>query len=60
MAGPIVVGWVLPAWGLNAVFVVFGLFSLMGALVAFFFAIETRAQVLERLSPAAPPPTPAE
>lgn len=60
MAGPIAVGWVLPAWGLNAVFVVFGLFSLMGALVAFFFAIETRSQVLERLSPAAPPPIPAE
>ena len=60
MAGPIAVGWVLPTWGLNAVFVVFGLFSLMGALVALFFAIETRAQVLERLSPAVPPPTPAE
>lgn len=52
MAGPIVVGWVLPHWGINAVFVVFGLFALMGALVAFFFAIETRAQVLETLSPA--------
>ncbi len=52
MAGPIVVGWVLPHWGINAVFVVFGLFALMGALVAFFFAIETRSQVLERLSPA--------
>jgi len=52
MAGPIVVGWVLPNWGLNAVFVVFGLFSLMGAIVAIFFAIETRAQVLEKLSPA--------
>ncbi len=52
MAGPIVVGWVLPHWGINAVFVVFGLFALMGALVAYFFAIETRSQVLERLSPA--------
>jgi MFS transporter, putative metabolite:H+ symporter len=52
MAGPIVVGWVLPHWGLNAVFVVFGLFALMGCLVTLFFAIETRAQVLERLSPA--------
>lgn len=51
MAGPIVVGWILPNWGLNAVFVVFGLFSLMGALVAIFFAIETRGQVLEKLSP---------
>jgi len=52
MAGPIVVGWVLPHWGLNAVFVVFGLFALMGAVVAAFFAIETRAKVLETLSPA--------
>lgn len=51
MAGPIVVGWVLPHWGLNAVFVVFGLFALMGAVVAIFFAIETRAKVLETLSP---------
>ena len=30
----------------------FGLFALMGAIVAIFFAIETRGQVLERLSPA--------
>jgi MFS transporter, putative metabolite:H+ symporter len=52
MAGPIVVGWVLPHWGLNAVFVVFGLFALMGAIVAVFFAIETRSHVLEKLSPA--------
>jgi len=52
MAGPIAVGFVLPHWGLNSVFVMFGLFALMGALVAFFFAIETRSQVLESLSPA--------
>jgi hypothetical protein len=32
--------------------VMFGLFALMGAIVAIFFAVETRAQVLERLSPA--------
>ena len=51
MAGPIMVGWVLPHWGLNSVFVVFGLFALMGCLVTLFFAIETRGQVLERLSP---------
>jgi putative MFS transporter len=52
MAGPLVVGWILPGWGVNSVFVVFGLFSLMGCLVTVFFAIETRAQVLETLSPA--------
>jgi len=52
MVGTTVVGLILPVWGLNAVYVVFGLFALMGALTAIFFAIETRAQVLERLSPA--------
>jgi MFS transporter, putative metabolite:H+ symporter len=52
MAGPLVVGWILPRWGLNAVFVAFGLSALMGAIVAIFFAIETRSHVLEKLSPA--------
>jgi MFS transporter, putative metabolite:H+ symporter len=51
--GTTVVGWVLPYYGVNAVFVMFGLFALMGALVSFFFAIETRAKVLEQVSPAA-------
>lgn len=52
VVGTTVVGWVLPNYGINAVFVMFGLFALLGAIVAFFFAIETRAQVLERVSPA--------
>jgi MFS transporter, putative metabolite:H+ symporter len=52
MVGTTIVGWILPAYGINAVFVLFGCFALMGAVVAFFFAVETRAQVLERLSPA--------
>jgi putative MFS transporter len=51
MVGTTVVGWVLPHWGVNAVFVMFGLFALIGAIVAIFFAVETRAQVLESLSP---------
>jgi MFS transporter, putative metabolite:H+ symporter len=51
VVGTTVVGWVLPYYGVNAVFVMFGLFALMGATVTFFFAIETRAQVLEKLSP---------
>ena len=42
VVGTTVVGWVLPYYGINAVFVMFGLFALMGAVVAFFFAIETR------------------
>ena len=51
VVGTTVVGWVLPYYGINAVFVMFGLFALMGALATAFFAIETRAQVLERVSP---------
>jgi len=51
MVGPILVGWILPHWGLNAVFVVFGAFALVGMIIAYFFAIETRGQLLERLSP---------
>jgi len=52
MVGTTVVGWVLPHYGVNAVFVMFGLFALMGAIVAVFFAVETRSQVLEQVSPA--------
>ena len=55
MVGTTVVGWVLPFWGINAVYVMFGLFALMGAITAIFFAIETRARVLEILSPAVSP-----
>jgi putative MFS transporter len=51
VVGTTVVGWILPNSGINAVFVMFGLFALMGAIVTFFFAVETRAQVLERVSP---------
>ncbi len=51
MVGTTVVGFILPHWGINAVYIMFGLFALMGAVVALFYAIETRAQVLERLSP---------
>ncbi len=52
VVGTTVVGWVLPSYGINAVFVMFGVFALMGAIVAFAFAVETRSQVLERVSPA--------
>jgi putative MFS transporter len=52
MVGTTMVGFIIPYWGINAVFVMFGLFALMGAVVAVFFAIETRGQILERLSPA--------
>jgi MFS transporter, putative metabolite:H+ symporter len=51
VVGTTVVGWVLPYYGINAVFVMFGLFALMGAIVTALFAVETRAQILERISP---------
>ncbi len=53
VVGTTVVGWVLPYYGINAVFVMFGLFALMGAIVTALFAVETRAQILERISPVA-------
>ena len=45
------VGWMLPIWGLNAIFVLFGIFAALGALIALFFAIETKDKVLEQLDP---------
>jgi len=51
MVGPLLVGWLLPIWGLNGVFVLFGVFAAVGSLIALFFAIETKGQLLERLSP---------
>lgn len=52
MTGPLLVGAILPRWGLDAVFVVFGLFALVGSIICVLFAIETRGKVLEQLSPA--------
>ena len=49
VVGTTVVGWVLPYYGINAVFVMFGLFALMGAITAAISAVETRSQVLERV-----------
>jgi putative MFS transporter len=51
MAGPLLIGWMLPIWGLNAIFVLFGIFAALGALITFFFAIETKDKVLEQLNP---------
>jgi putative MFS transporter len=51
MVGPLVVGAILPAWGLNSVFVVFGVVALVGASICAAFATETRGQALEKVSP---------
>jgi MFS transporter, putative metabolite:H+ symporter len=54
MVGPFVVGLILPTQGPNAVFVMFGVVSLIGAVFCFAFAVETRGRVLEELAPANP------
>src|SRR5580693_7669389 len=50
-SGPAFIGAMLPAFGLHAVFLCFGLLLLAGCLVCFLFAIETRGRILEQLSP---------
>jgi MFS transporter, putative metabolite:H+ symporter len=49
--GPFMVGFILPAAGINAVFLMFAAFALLGGLVTLAFAVETRGRVLEELSP---------
>jgi putative MFS transporter len=49
--GPYMVGLILPSAGVNAVFLMFGAFALIGGLVTLAFAVETRGRVLEELSP---------
>src|SRR5262245_1357426 len=49
--GPYMVGAILPSTGINAVFLMFGAFALVGGLVTLGFAVETRGRVLEELSP---------
>jgi putative MFS transporter len=49
--GPLVVATLLPGWGLNAIFVVFGCVAAFALIVCTVFAIETRGRVLEQLSP---------
>ena len=51
MVGPFVVGIVLPKYGPDAVFVMFGVVALIGAAICLLFAIETRGRVLEELAP---------
>jgi putative MFS transporter len=52
MVGPFIIGIILPKWGPDAVFLMFGIAALIGAAATFLFAIETRGRVLEELSPA--------
>jgi MFS transporter, putative metabolite:H+ symporter len=54
-AGPAFIGAMLPVIGLRGIWVAFGALTAVGVVVTYFFAIETRGQVLERLSPSLPP-----
>lgn len=49
--GPLVVGALVPAYGLGSVFIYFGGLAILGGVVTLFWAIETRGRVLEELSP---------
>ena len=49
--GPALIGLMLPTLGLQSVFLVFGLVTLVGLVVCYFFAVETNRKVLEQLSP---------
>ncbi len=57
-AGPAIIGAMLPAFGLHAIFAVFGCLTLLGLIVTYLFAVETRGQVLETLSPSLLPKRP--
>ncbi len=54
-AGPAMIGTMLPLVGLRGVFAAFGCITLVGVLATYFFAVETRGQVLEILSPSLVP-----
>jgi putative MFS transporter len=51
MVAPFLVGVVLPKYGINSVFIMFGVVALVGGLVVLAFATETKGRVLEELSP---------
>jgi MFS transporter, putative metabolite:H+ symporter len=50
-AGPIIVGTVMSRFGIQYVFALFAGVLVIGAIVTALFAIETKGQVLEKLSP---------
>ncbi|WP_264645687.1 MULTISPECIES: MFS transporter [unclassified Symbiopectobacterium] len=49
--GPILVGFIVGNFGIRYVFIAFALIALIGAVVTMRYAIETKGQVLEELSP---------
>jgi putative MFS transporter len=51
MIAPTIIGWWLSTGGLSSVFLVMGGFAILGAVVTFAFAEETRYRTLEEISP---------
>ena len=51
IAGPLIVGWILPVGGTAGVFLFVGLVALTGGIVCLLFAEETAGKVLEDISP---------
>ncbi len=49
--GPLVVGYLAPLYGLGTIFIYFGGLALVGAIVTYAFADETKGRSLEELSP---------
>ena len=51
VVSPALIGYVVPAFGINAMFLLFALCALLGALACAVGAVETRGQVLEVIAP---------
>jgi putative MFS transporter len=49
--GPSLVGWILGVSDLHSVFLMFAAAGVLGAVIVFFFAVETRGRVLEEVAP---------
>ncbi|HEX7784422.1 MAG TPA: MFS transporter [Sphingobium sp.] len=49
--GPLLVGLILPSFGITGVFLLFGLAAITGAVTVFFFGIETLGRSLEAIAP---------
>ena len=49
--GPVVIGALLPIYGLDSVFIYFGALAIIGAAITWRFAVETAGRKLEDVSP---------
>jgi putative MFS transporter len=50
MVGPLLVGWILPKYGIGAVFLMFATSALLGGISCLLLAIETKGKTLEQLA----------